>query len=384
MIKAIILGHNVYASYMKQFIDRGYNRIINEYGGEEIEPVAYWDYFGSVASSDEDLPVLTHELVRDYFVNGNAEILIVPQECYVGLNDYLTAFFLVGIDLGNVYIAKSLDRPFSSKDEIIDMFTPYYSCGTLSYLEFHVADHCNLNCANCEHYSGLVKEPVFPVFEKFSKDIHQLRKYVDTIGLIRILGGEPLLNPQIEDYIKLVSEVYPESVIRVVTNALLLKSMPDSFFETLNSCHEGSGVHISLYPVMKDHIDPVISLLEEKGTTYVVSTVIDTFRKQQSLVPADDKELTQKYTHCYQKGCVNLYDGKLASCFLPFTTKYFNAYFDKNLPEDGAVDLYEEGLTIEKIMHRLSTPFERCRYCRKPVEQPWHVIHEPSILEDWV
>lgn len=384
MIKAIILGHNVYGSYMKQFIDRGYNRIVNEYGGEMIEPVAYWDYFGSVAASDPDLPVLNHEKVKSYFEKGNAEVLIVPQECYVGLNDYLTAFFLVGINLENIYIAKSLEKPISSKDEIMDMFTPYYSCGTLPYMEFHVADHCNLNCANCEHYSGLVKKQVFPVFEKFSKDLRQLRKYIDTIGLIRILGGEPLLNPQIEDYIKLVSEVYPESVIRVVTNALLLKSMPDSFYETLNSCQEGSGVHISLYPVMKDHIEPVISLLKEKGTTYVISPVMDTFRKQQSLIPADDEELIQKYTHCYQKGCVNLYDGKLASCFLPFTTKYFNEYFGKNLPEDGAVDLYEDGLKIEKIMHRLSTPFERCRYCRKPVEQPWHVIHEPSILEDWV
>ena len=75
---------------------------------------------------------------------------------------------------------------------------------------------------------------------------------------------------------------------------------------------------------------------------------------------------------------------KLASCFLPFTTKYFNRYFDKNLPEDGAIDLYEEGLTIEKIMHRLSTPFERCRYCTEAEEQPWHIIHEPSVLEDWV
>ncbi|MCR4850361.1 MAG: radical SAM protein [Lachnospiraceae bacterium] len=384
MIKAIILGHNVYGSYMKQFIDRGYNRIVDEYGGEEIEPVAYWDYFGSTASDDADLPVLDHEMVRAFFEDGSAEILIVPQECYVGLNDYLTAFILIGIDLGNVYIAKSLDRSISSKDEIMDMFTPYYSCGTLPYMEFHVADHCNLNCANCEHYSGLVKEPVFPDFEKFTNDLHQLRKYIDTIGLIRILGGEPLLNPQVEDYIKLVSEVYPESVIRVVTNALLLRSMPDSFFETLNSCREGSGVHISLYPVMKDHIDPVISLLKEKGTTYAISPLMETFRKQQSLIPADDEELAQKYTHCYQKGCVNLYDGKLASCFLPFTTKYFNEYFGKNLPEDGAVDLYEDGLVIEKIMHRLSTPFERCRYCREAVEQPWHVIHEPSILEDWV
>lgn len=384
MIKAVILGHNVYATYINKFITRGYNRVVGEYGGEAIEPVAYWDYFGSVRAEDADLPILEHEQVRAVFADGSAEVLIVPHECYVGLNDYLTAFFLVGVSLENVYIAKSLDNTYSSKDEIMDMFTPYYSCGTLSYMEFHVADHCNLNCANCEHYSGLVKEPVFPDFDKFSRDIRKLKSFINDIGLIRILGGEPLLNPQIEDYIKLVSEVYPDATIRVVTNALLLKTMPDSFFETLNSCHEGSGIHISLYPVMKDHIDSVISFLDEKKTLHVMSPLMETFRKQQKLTPGNDDEMAKKYIHCYQKGCVNLYDGKLASCFLPFTTKYFNRYFDKHLPEDGAIDLYEEGLTIEKIMHRLSTPFERCRYCTEAEEHPWHVIHEPSILEDWV
>ena len=41
-------------------------------------------------------------------------------------------------------------------------------------------------------------------------------------------------------------------------------------------------------------------------------------------------------------------------------------------------------LTTEKIMHGLSAPFERCRYCTEPTDVPWHVIHEPSVLEDWV
>lgn len=384
MIKAIILGHNIYATYLNKFIHRGYNRIVSEYGGDTIEPIAYWDYFGSGGSTDADLPVISSEVVRMYFKSGIAEVLIVPNECYVGLNDYLTAFFLVGISLENVYISKKLEDSCTSKDDIMDIFTPYYSCGILPYLEFHLADHCNLNCANCEHYSGLVKEPVFPDYVKFSKDLHQLKKYIKSIGLIRILGGEPLLNPQIEDYLKLVSEVYPDSIIKVVTNALLLKSMPDTFFETLNACREGSGVHISLYPVMKDHIAPVIELLKEKKTNYVVSDVMNTFRKQQRLESGNDDETRHKYIHCYQKGCVNLYDGKIAACFLPFTTKYFNRYFDKNLPEDGSIDLYEEGLTIEKIMHGLSTPFERCRYCKEPEEVPWQVIHEPSILDDWV
>ena len=262
--------------------------------------------------------------------------------------------------------------------------TPYYCCRKFPYLEFHIADHCNLKCADCEHYSGLVEDAVFPDFDKFSQDIRQMRKFFDAVFLFRILGGEPLLNPRIEDYIDLINEVYPDSIIHVVTNALLLDKMPPSFFEKIRNCPEGSGIFISYYPVMKNRIEDLRKFLDTKGIRYEVSDEINMFRKQQKLERSDDEEVRKKYESCYQKGCVNLYDGKLAACFLPFTTKYFNSYFDMSIPEDGFVDLYEEGLTTEIIRRRISQPFERCRYCAEPIEIPWHTIHNPSILEDWV
>ncbi len=384
MVKAIILGNNIFAYYINQFVKRGYNKIVEKYEEEGIETVAYWDYFNAGKSGDEDLPVISIGEVRELFSSFNAEVLLVPNECYTGQNDFLTAFLAVGIPLDCVYIAHKLESSYTTEQAIMDMFVPYYSCRKLPYLEFHVADHCNLKCANCEHYSGLVDGAVFPDFEKFSEDLCQLKKFIDEIGIIRILGGEPLLNPQIEDYIRLAARIYPDTPIRVVTNALLLKSMPDSFFDTINSCCEGSGIHISLYPVMKDHIDKITGMLDEKKVDYTVSPLMETFRKQQKLNSGSDEEMLSKFSHCYQKGCVNLYDGKIAACFLPFTTKYFNEYFDEKLPEDGAIDLYEDGMTVEKIIHGISTPFERCKYCAEPVDQPWHVIHEPSVLEDWV
>jgi hypothetical protein len=86
-----------------------------------------------------------------------------------------------------------------------------------------------------------------------------------------------------------------------------------------------------------------------------------------------------------QAHCNNLYDGKIAACFLPFTTKYFNAEFAQNLPEDGALDLYEEAMSTERIQRHLFTPFERCRYCSDhSVPVPWEVMQEPSVLSDWV
>ncbi len=315
---------------------------------------------------------------------GEVEVVIVPTENYSWQQDHLSRFMCIGVGLDNIYIANSLKNGFNSDQDIIDELVPYYYCRKLPYLEFHIADHCNLNCADCEHYSGLVEKPVFPDFDKFASDIKQLKKFYDEISIIRILGGEPLLNPEINDYIKLVHEVYPDSVIHVVTNGLLLKSMPDSFYNTLRECDGKAGIWVSFYPVMHDHMDDLKEFLDLQKVSYGVSEEMKIFRKQQKLIGSDDEETIRKFSACFQKNCVNLYDGKLAACFLPFTTKYFNSYFNKSLPEDGAIDLYEEGLTTEMLQRRLSQPFERCRYCAEPRDVAWHTIHKPSILEDWV
>ena len=56
----------------------------------------------------------------------------------------------------------------------------------LCQLEVHLADHCNLNCRSCDHYSPLSKE-CFPNFEKVEKDLAHNIKAIeenDTVGII--------------------------------------------------------------------------------------------------------------------------------------------------------------------------------------------------------
>ncbi len=383
MINAIVYGNNIYSQYLCKFIENGYNKVADEFEKEQIHIIAYWNVNHSESVSEDNIDSLGNSSTKELVDSGKADILLIASQNYAGQQDFLSKFISIGIDLENIYIV-DLEGEFNTTKSIIDAIIPYYSCRKLPYLEFHIADHCNLNCANCEHYSGLVTHPVFPDFSKFSQDLNRLKYFFDDIGIIRVLGGEPLLNPEIEDYIKLVSSVYPNAMIHVVTNALLLERMPDSFFDTLRNCHEGSGIWISLYPVMSSKIGELKAFLNEKNVAYGISEINETFRKQQKLERSDDNALMKKYATCFQKGCVNLYDGKIAACFLPFTTKYFNKYFDQTLPEDGAVNLYEEGLTTEMIRRRISKPFERCRYCAEPIDHPWHTIHNPSTLEDWV
>ena len=302
--------------------------------------------------------------------------IIFPREIYTASINSLRSLRRQGVSIRDFCIANRLNEETS----LLNFIEPYISAKYLPYLEFHIADHCNLNCKACSHYSGLVKEPHFPNLEKFTRDFECLHKFIDDIGKIRILGGEPLLNPEINEYIKLTRRLYPYAIIRVVTNAVLLPNMPESFFETLRKCN--AGIDISFYPPLESKMPAIKRLLEEKEVKFFMYPMIKTFLMRQTLKPHN--QINKIFMECGRSNCHNLYEGKLSVCSLLFPTKYFNDYYGKNLPMDGAIDLYDASLTTEKLKARLLMPLERCRYCTPPVEVEWTTIKNPSPITDWV
>lgn len=322
------------------------------------------------------LPVFSLQQFAALYHAGTLHALVAPREELRG--QIWPALSRLRISQKDVYVAKREDTV--QECNLLSYLEPYDLAAYFSYLEFHIADHCNLNCRACEHYSGLVSAPHVPEYKKLAADLTQLHRLIPDIGMIRILGGEPLLNPEIESYLHLTRHLYPRAMILVVTNALKLRQMPESFYDAMRQ--EYIMVHISLYPPMAKQKDALAAFLRERGIASVITDEVTYFTVKQTLKPTDDPQ--QIFADCFQAHCHNLYEGKIAACFLPFTTKYFNAYFHKHLPEDGAIDIYDPTLTVETLKQRLSTPFERCRYCTKAKAIPWSQMHQPSVLGDWV
>ena len=67
-------------------------------------------------------------------------------------------------------------------------------------VEFAAADHCNLRCAGCSQMS-LFSRPRLPAEDELARDMGRLAT-VMVADEIRILGGEPLLNPRIVPILK--------------------------------------------------------------------------------------------------------------------------------------------------------------------------------------
>ena len=130
--------------------------------------------------------------MRALYQMGIINGIIVPRELYLGHSSLIKQMAINGIDVQDIYLTKRIIDKEIRMDDWFTFLQPYLSTKYLPYLEYHIADHCNLNCKACEHYSGLVSEPHYPDLEKFSSDLCKLHEFIDDIGTIRILGGEPL------------------------------------------------------------------------------------------------------------------------------------------------------------------------------------------------
>ena len=94
-------------------------------------------------------------------------------------------------------------------------------------IDVQVCGHCNLRCAGCMHFAPLA-EATFLDLDEYENDltrfssIDDVSSYFDAIVL---MGGEPLLHPQIVEIIRMTRRHLPKILLALCTNGLLLKRM---------------------------------------------------------------------------------------------------------------------------------------------------------------
>ena len=121
--------------------------------------------------------------------------------------------------------------------------------GTLDF-QVHLTFHCNLKCKGCSHFSSLAEKRHLDI-KIFEKDLQRLsrlgKKHIRKIDL---LGGEPLLHPEINVLMKIARKYFPKTQIVLLTNGILLPAMPNDFWKT---CKKNKIiVIISYYPIEID------------------------------------------------------------------------------------------------------------------------------------
>lgn len=268
---------------------------------------------------------------------------------------------------------------FDSEDEClveIDLNKP-----RMKQFDVNLVDHCNMKCKGCLRFSNLVNEPFYANYEQMLKDWKRIKELFWGVERIKLMGGEPLLNPDLCKYIKEARNIFPDADIMVTTNALLLNEKCKELFDTMkaNNCF----FDISLYEPMEKRIVDVERILTENNVWYFVNDSKGDFYKVMSKAP--DYDADKMYEACVAKNCHHLREGKISVCSRPQYAHIINERYGVSIPTDSGVwNIYDENLDAWELDEKLSSSFEACKYCAPPVLYEWGRADDRTAkYEDW-
>ena len=233
--------------------------------------------------------------------------------------------------------------------------------------EIHLAEHCNLNCAGCNHFSPLASpELVDP--EEFTRDIGRMGElFKHDCERIFLMGGEPLLHPEIAGLMKITRDAFPSTRIVVYTNGLLLTKKEPEFWEACRDCN--IGIMISTYPISLD-----VQAIKDKAKKFGVSLAWTSapkaaLRDSSFIVSPIDKtgsgDITKNFVYCFEaNNCITLKHGRLFTCVFAAHVHHFSKKFGVDIPitEADCIDIYKES-DAEAVLEKLARPIPACRFC---------------------
>jgi organic radical activating enzyme len=230
-------------------------------------------------------------------------------------------------------------------------------------IEYSVAYHCNLCCTQCSHLSPFM-DAQFPSIESFKEDLFGLSQIMHA-KVLRLLGGEPLLNPDIDQFVAIAKKSDIADAVMVTTNGLLLHRMSPFFWENVDY------VLVSLYPnISLKESFRVLKQRAKAHNTRLWFQIVNHFRTTIVTSPHKKDWLTALiYKSCQDVHlfhCHMIHQGMLYKCAVPPFLKHYLAKFEQS---------YDPGQDGFAIHHR-SKPFhelksyltdihtkEACRYC---------------------
>lgn len=226
-------------------------------------------------------------------------------------------------------------------------------------LEVHIVDHCNLRCASCCSLSPfLPKWWIDPV--DMERDLI-LAKSALSPTWFKLVGGEPLLHPAIDECLAIANRVEIAEIVSVTTNGFLLPRMTDRFWQLTDA------LTISLYPnpVLGAEI---IKMIEQKAAAHEVML---NWKQQDQFVDMDRHSIRENheatiaiYNGCWlRRRCHIVSRGSFYTCTRPphFQTLHGG---DPSYLMDG-IPLHSSPGLVDELLGYLARPdpLKTCALC---------------------
>jgi len=231
----------------------------------------------------------------------------------------------------------------------------------LYHFEVHLTDHCNLNCKGCAHFSNLCP-PTFAALGEFDADMGRMASLFSRVEQIYLLGGEPLLHPQVADFVRVARTHFPHTRMSLMTNGVLVTRMGDEFWDAL--ADTGVVLLCDSYPIdlPRERID---ELGREHGAKVEWTIPREEFFKI-PIDPAGGHSAAASFWACQGfNNCPIIRNGRLYPCAYTAFADVFAGRFalgGLDVTDADSISIRDEP-DPERVMAFLSAPVPWCAHC---------------------
>lgn len=235
----------------------------------------------------------------------------------------------------------------------------------LSYFVLNILDHCNLRCKGCDHFAAIAEER-FVSPDDIKKDLCRMSEILKgDVARIGVMGGEPLLHPQLKEILINTRLFFPGTIIHLVTNGILLLKQDEEFWRI---CHNHKIVIVNTkYPVNLDY-EAMKQTSAAHDVMFEHYNQTGEITKTSYKIPLDIKGSQnpgKSFSGCFHANNLPLLmEGKLYSCTIAPNVRHFNKRFGTHmeLEEGDYLDIHRVRKASE-LLRFLSRPKPFCRYC---------------------
>ena len=273
----------------------------------------------------------------------------------------------------------------------------------IELIEIQFIHACNLSCQGCATFSEM-KHSGYSTWEQIETQLDPWLHRLDpeSIGL---MGGEPFMNPRLEQVIMGIRERLPNTQIRLPTNGLLLLKK----YRIVEMLKEIGNVTLKISyhlddPLINKAIKKIMNDFEFKPVTeYGINrwladnefrfqinrptTFMKSFLNDYADMKPHNNTPTDAFEICVAKRCPFLFEGKLFKCstagLTPWILERFNnpnsdlwePYLNAGLSHDCSD--YE----LEKFLKNFGKPHAICRQCPSKYDQGSLLDHRKLVTK---
>jgi hypothetical protein len=268
----------------------------------------------------------------------------------------------------------------------------------LPFVEIMITQACNLSCTGCTNYSDLTHKG----YLTWNEGKRQIESWLSRADIpdFGIIGGEPLLNPDVRRWVIGLRKLMPTSQLRFTTNGIMLDKNFDllDLFAEVGNCVFKITAHTDVDLVIQRVFDnfkwqPIKEFgisrwITDNGFRFQVNRpdkFLKTYKGDYANMRPYNSIPEEAFKICCQQTCPLIYNGKLYKCstsglLADVLAKFDNPNLDQWQPYliDGLLPTCSDQ-ELNDFLDNFNKPHLQCGQC--PSDSSGMINHTSNILE---